>query len=428
MVLFTPAAAAIPLTGFNLNEIIDGLIGQSNNALKNSLVEPSQLRFSLAFKGLLAGFTESNNIIFDLNSFISNSTVQSLRSANAADCVVLLTDGDYDDFLGLTPGCGPSAAGSFSIVQLKAAASRMTFTHELGHQFGCKHNFGASNGGCEPTFERPFEFKRGLRTKTTMMQPGGVNRKHRIPHFSNPDANYHGHATGRFATPEGLAETNNARQLREQAATVAAYSDLISPPSPSLTIDGPDDLCIRTGVNPIGTFRANVCNWATSSYTLAWQISVNDGTIYGSALSTSSTLALNALSFSLEDIIFVRLTLTDASGVQTFAFYQAVVGTCGGHEPPHGLVAPGKEKMALQLTPNPATDYVSASFHLAETSPVTITLLDVSGTKIRLLEQKTLEVGELNFTWNLGDLPTGIYQIQMASNRSTEVQKVAIFH
>ena len=64
MVLFTPAAAAIPLTGFNLNEIIDGLIGQSNNALKNSLVEPSQLRFSLAFKGLLAGFTESNNIRF----------------------------------------------------------------------------------------------------------------------------------------------------------------------------------------------------------------------------------------------------------------------------------------------------------------------------------------------------------------------------
>ena len=422
MVLYTPAAANFSFLFGNVDQYIDGLIAQANNALQNSQISSSQLWFSLAYKGLLAGIIEQD-ITTDLSSISTSSTVQSLRSANAADCVVLLTVGDYGNFLGLTVGLGTScttgADKAFSIVQLGPASSRMTFTHELGHQFGCKHSFGNSNGNCEPDYEQPREFKYRGRRLNTLME-AGVKKKQRIPYFSNPDVIYHGNATG-------TAKQNNARQLREKAAEVAASSELISP-SPSLTIDGPDDLCIRTGLNPIGTFTANICGWENTTYTLAWQISVNDGTIYDSVLSTSSTLALNALSFSLDDVIFIRLTLTDATGAQTFAFAQPVVGTCGGHEPPHGLVAPGKEQVNLQLAPNPAIEQVSASFYVLEASPVTIMLLDGSGTKIRLLEQKYLETGKAEFIWNLGDLPIGIHQIQTITNHSREVQKVLIFH
>ena len=55
-------------------------------------------------------------------------------------------------------------------------------------------------------------------------------------------------------------------------------------------------------------------------------------------------------------------------------------------------------------------------------------IVDVDGTKIRSLEQQSLEAGESSFHWNLGDLPAGMYQIQTATNHSRTVKKVAIFH
>lgn len=429
MVLYTPAAQ-LGLGFFSdINQTIDGLIFESNAALQNSLVFPSQLRFSLIFKGLLSGFSETNNVINDLAALRTDSTVEFFRNSYGADCVVLLTNGDYSQFLGLTAGlgsmCTTGADKAYSIVNV-GALSRMTFTHELGHQFGCKHGLGHFNGSCEPDYERPYSFRRGGRDKYTIMETN-VGKKNRIPHFSNPDpaATWYGYRTGRYAIPSANApETNNARQLREKAAEVSNYRNSAST---SLAISGLNFICKNSQVTSLGTFTANVCDDTGTPYTLDWQISLNNGTIYGPVISTATTLVLDSYNYSNGDIIYIRLTHTNSvTNVQTFTYHPVLINSCG-REGQHTSAGPA-ENGALQLAPNPTMGQVAASLYLLEASPATITLLDASGLKIRLLEQQTLGAGESNFHWDLGDLPAGMYQLQTVTNRSRTVEKIAIFH
>lgn len=112
--------------------------------------------------------------------------------------------------------------------------------------------------------------------------------------------------------------------------------------------------------------------------------------------------------------------------MQVFAYHPVVIHPCG-RERQH-VQGAEKENGVLQVAPNPTLGRITASLHLPEASPTTITLLDASGLKIRLLEQQSLEAGESNFNWDLGDLPAGMYQIQTVTNRTRTVEKIAIFH
>lgn len=132
MVLYTPAVAEVSFFGVNVNQGVDELVFQANSALQNSLVYPSQLRFSLIFKGVLSGFTEQSAST-DLNALRTSPTVEFFRNSYGADCVVLLTNGDYGDVLGLTAGlggmCTTGADKAYSIVD--AAGTKI---RSLEHQ------------------------------------------------------------------------------------------------------------------------------------------------------------------------------------------------------------------------------------------------------------------------------------------------------
>ncbi|MBK7935804.1 MAG: T9SS type A sorting domain-containing protein [Lewinellaceae bacterium] len=309
-------------------------------------------------------------------------------------------------------------------MEMGAALSRMTFTHELAHQFGCKHSPGNKNGSCEPDFERPYEFHCGgflnNKLRITLME-AGVKKKNRIPHFSNPEATYEGHATGRFSEPNGVAETNNARQLREQTCEVAGFrssNDLSS------VISGLIQLC-DWQLNTPKQWIANVMGGSPGAYSYSWQISINNGVTYGSVLSTSDNLTLDVEDFEVGDFFVIRLTVIASNSETIYDFQTVEIVDC---EDPHGRVASGKEGLSLQLAPNPANDFICTHLRLPEKSPVTVTLLDASGVAIRTLEQTTLDAGETGFNWKIESLPAGMYQIQVATQGSVTLQKVAIIH
>lgn len=211
LVLFTEnAAAAEP--GSMVNRV-NLAINQTNMALLNSHVTPSDLRVILA--GVLPfDFEETEAIHVDAVTLASDTDVQQLRDDLEADIVVLMTDGNYAP-LGSVRAIGPIDEFAFAIVETETATAKFTFSHELAHLFGAGHNDDDRDG-----IPHGHHFFLGLKKKGTIMNTL-PNARSRIQHFSNPDVKYSGKKTG------VKDERDNARQLRNEACAVANFRETI---------------------------------------------------------------------------------------------------------------------------------------------------------------------------------------------------------
>ncbi len=417
----------------NISTFVSGLIAQSNQALRNSAITLSELTFILAGKALLSDFTESGIISADLTALRTSPTVTVLRNSFKADCVVLLTDGDYSSngnvFLGLTPVCGPAPALSFSIVEADAAASRMTFAHELAHQFGCKHSPGNSNGTCDPNYERPHWFHCKGSDRYTIME-AGVKKKQRIPHFSNPDVDYHGHATGTHAGPSGSVERDNARQLREQACIVGQYqssNDLYA------IIYGDDFRCITNVSFPVA-LNAQVSGGGPGAYTFLWQQSL-DGINYDpSPVSTTAFVTVTlAPTYQPGDIFFLRLIVGSGTGQTFITFWEIRVlpkesYDCDGEKPAILNTKIEENTPSFSINPNPADNYISIIPNTKNQDDFSIDIFSVLS---RFREHKDFsrkDESNSGFNFNIGHLPSGTYFVCIKSKELYETRKLIIVH
>lgn len=429
LVLYTSAALA---KAENIDLGVKSFIAQANQILRNSQVNSQSLTFFLAGHEELPNFSESNNINNDLTTLRNiSSSAHARRDALNADCVVLLTHGNYEGalgvFFGLTPSCGPSEAGAFSIVQIEAAGPWKTFTHELGHQFGCKHSPGKSNGGCEPDFERPHFFRCGGRDRYTVMESNPPKKKDRIPYFSNPDVKYHDHSTGtRADTTTGEVDKDNARQLREKACEVAAYrisNDL------SAYVYGESQVCISKTSDP-AIFVAIANGGGPGPYTYAWQTAIN-GYTFSPILSTTHVLTLDLSSKQPGDVVFIRVTVTSAYQQVVFAYFSVFII----EDTPECLYTKPlqtketlKDAFSFQAQPNPADKEVNVVLNAKESSLATIELLNLIGQVFSSTSLKTKFNERVEVSIKTSDLPTGTYLIRVTSGDNTEVKKVTIVH
>lgn len=419
----------------DISTFISGLISQSNQALRISGIPNSELTFVLAGKALLSDFTESSDINADLLILRTDSTAISLRNSLFADCVMLLTDGDYSfndgTIYGLTPACGPAEAFSFSIIEADAAASRMSFVHELAHQFGCKHSPGMNNGGCEPDFERPHWFHCGGRDRFTIME-AGVKKKQRIPHFSNPDVLYHDHPTGTHANSSGSVERDNARQLREQACIVGQYrssNDLRA------MIYGDDHWCVSSLGIPI-PLVAQASGGGPGPYTYLWQIS-NDGINYDPTPLSTTANATVPMPTTLEagDMVFIKLVVVSGTGQIYVTYWEIRVlpmesPDCdGGGERPARLVTSDKDARLFSISPNPADNFVGIV--VPDTwSPddFSIELFSALG-HINVQQNFALRrENRTDYGFDTSQLPAGTYLIRVKSRIAYETSKLIIIH
>ncbi|MBL7825045.1 MAG: hypothetical protein JNJ57_00325 [Saprospiraceae bacterium] len=216
LVLYTAAAkAATP----DMTARINLAISQTNQALGNSQVPTSALRVELAHHQQF-NFTESGNMQADVSALANNASAQALRNQHFADIVVLITNGNYGGTLGIVKAIGPSNNDAYTIVQTNAATSAyFTFSHEVAHLFGCRHN-NDPNG----TYEHGHNFNAGGLKKTIMnvlYEPEGGSR---ILHYSNPDVKYQNVPTG---VPN---QRNNALKLKNTGCTVSGFRGEPGPP------------------------------------------------------------------------------------------------------------------------------------------------------------------------------------------------------
>jgi hypothetical protein len=420
----------------NISTYISGLIAQSNQALRNSAVTSSELTFKLAGKALLSDFTESGDINADLLILRTNTTAISLRNGLSADCVMLLTDGDYSmsggTVYGLAPSCGPGDLLSFAIVEADAAASRMTFVHELAHLFGCKHSFGNLNGGCEPDFERPHEFDLSFfkRNFNTIME-SGVKKKKRIPHFSNPDVEYRGRPTGLNSTSSGIIERNNAKKLREQACIVG---DFRSSNDLRAIIYGDSHWCISLGI-PI-QLVAQASGGGSGPYTYLWQIS-SDGINYNpTPLSTMDNATVPVPTpFEVGVVVFIKLVVISGTGQMYVTYWDIPVlplesPDCDGDGERPALNTAANEKGAeFSINPNPADSHVSIL--IPNTQPqddYSFELVSVLGNFYGLHTFTLNPEDRSGFDLNTSHLPDGAYLIRIRSKGLYETRKLIILH
>ncbi len=170
--------------------------------------------------------------------------------------------------------------GRHAVVSLSSGISAV-FAHECAHNLGCGHDRTESEAP-----DNNAKFNYGHIHGATSSSPGAFRTimaygSHpRIPNFSNPSVNHLGNPTGLDSTHPKAAD--NARRIREQAATFAAFRTSTATP-PAITTQ-PASVSVNTGA----TFSLSVTATGTS---LSYQWRKDDTPIADATNSTYTKTA-----------------------------------------------------------------------------------------------------------------------------------------
>ncbi|MBK8621002.1 MAG: hypothetical protein IPN79_04400 [Saprospiraceae bacterium] len=166
----------------------------------------------------------------DAKAISANATINALKNSLGADVVVMIAPKQQYSMslsaLACVAEIGPLEEYSTAIVPLDLVLSNHIFVHEIGHLYGGLHFQGRYFVPVADCASSHTIFDLDVETLMGIHEP-------RILHFSDPEINYLGYATG-------SADENNAGRIRATGCRVADFT-------PSLN------------VNPIITSSVNSC-------------------------------------------------------------------------------------------------------------------------------------------------------------------------
>ncbi len=227
MVLYTPSAAGA--TG-DIQSTIQEAVDQTNQAMENSLI-PVEIDVVDAEQ---INYTESGSYTTDLTRLQNPSDgymdqAPALRQKYHADLVSLFVgNASVSDSDGSLIGLGSELDTSsgdvnqaFSVIDA-GEADNFVLAHELGHNFGARHDVQNDDNstGFQTAHGYRFTGNNGVLYHDIMSYDPGQT----IPYYSNPSVIYAG-------VPEGTAKANAAATIAANAAVVANYSALLAPVS-----------------------------------------------------------------------------------------------------------------------------------------------------------------------------------------------------
>jgi hypothetical protein len=406
LVLFTTAADAIGIP----TQVANLGISNSNAIANNS---KAMVNFTLAGTALLPNFVETTDPDATFEALRTNPIAQQLRNQFQADIVTLLTDGNFVVPGGTVAGTsglfnfGDPAFG-FTVVEIDAANGRFTFSHELAHDFGCKHD---NDDNSTPPFvlaARGHEFNTGLfgwgakrRTNLTSLPAG----EERIMHWSNPDVKFKGKKTG------VTNERNNAAQMTSLGCTIANYRPFIPPMTVDIT--GP-----VTGIPGQNYTYCAAINSCPNVISIQWEYSFNGfHYIPGPA---GNQICIN-LTMPLHGSIYVRVRVICQGGGDVTAFWE----TYNEDENPKfkgcnwtAEVAKEANQLAqqgleLEINPNPSISELNIAFKVEATTQTYINVIDIQGRLKKQIFSGLLEKGEYKFVSDLSTFVPATYIVSM---------------
>ena len=421
LVLWTANAANADM---NINNTINTGIGQFNSSIYRSDINGASITLAGSQQ---INFAETGNIDVDILQLATNRPdVESLRDNIDADLVVLLTNGDYERYLGRIWQFGLVRANGFAIVQISSATnSRKTFAHELGHLFDTRHYEDDTYNALPYAHAYQLPLFGGC---TIMYGSGAV-----IENFSNPNVSISGSPTGTSST------NNNARRISETVSTVRNYE-----PNPTgnilySVIDGPNYGSVYQSytwgaVTSCSNSTPFNCEWFTSNDAFNWNYR-GGGEYYSEYLPWTGN-----------NYYYLRLRVTAQNG-QVAESYQTIYldysqagGRIATSEDKNPLpVAPiswkGKSKESTseidKLTienvfPNPSTSTFTLNYFNPITQNVSLDLVDILGKKNSIFADEKIGIGKHSKQINLSNYPIGTYILKLSSEKESVSSKIIV--
>lgn len=434
-VLFLFTQAAEDRFGTNgINDMVSLGISQTNQAFANSQI--SNVCVARANTREWEGFNENPlNIRQDMETLLTDNDVAQWRQDDLADVVCLITDAGYSNGqqLGLagempdpaTPGQvitnlgNPMEDLAFMIVEGHSFTSRFTFSHELAHVMGCRHQTCATYAGSRCDDMGTFEHGHGWgerrcwlckwRNYSTIMHQLRNNNT-RLLRYSNPDVSHNGHPTGISN------ERDNARWIRtNNGCTVSNYNP-VEPIFPLLVyIWGENLLC-----KPFwGDFYA-IATGSGSPYSYEWHVSTN-GINWGVVAGTQQSISLNSNDYDTGSNVFLRVRVTNMLGNVEFAFFTVTIISPTDYAACYrssDLISED-DRDVVRVYPNPASDNLNVSLTvLEEGSQVSIQLYCVTGVMVAEINQ-VLGAGEYREVLPTKGAAAGPYLLRLKIGQKT---------
>lgn len=396
-------------------------ISQANIAFSNSVVDDVLVERANFRKW--AGFNEDPlDPVQDMQDLITDPIVAQWRQTDLADVVCLITSAGYAGGILGASGFMPDPANpgqflsnlgnpmsnlSFMFVEGISFSANFTFTHELGHLMGCRHqicdifeNLGCDDAGSiehgHGWTHRPCWLCKKRRYSTVMHQLR--DNTTRLLQYSNPDINYKG-ATGI------VDESNNAKWIKDgNGCTVAEY--LTDPMIYSVEISGTPFICQYD----FDTYTADV-SWATGSVAYEWHTSTN-GVAWGNPVGIGASINVYANNAAAGSSIFIRVKVTDQTGAVVFGFLSVNVKSSSSFICSRIDDVTGGSSKDFIVLPNPTDGVVTLQMTgLEDGVPVSIRLFSATGALLK----ETTHTGNrdiLTEPFSLQDLPNGLYLLQ----------------
>jgi hypothetical protein len=424
IIVLTTAAAR--LRDPNINQTINLAITQYNAAITSSSISVQSAKLVLG--GIFNSTIVENgqNIDNDILNLPNNLQAQQLRTENAADLVVLITNAGYGggSIYGVAREIASTNGNSYAIVEIDFASSIYTFAHEVGHLLGGRHQ-----DDNDPTTTQLSPYAKGYKfdyktcwlcsrkyVRTVMHR--NLDGYTRILNFSNPDVSISGVATGNTTV------SNVARKIGEFAPTIATYC----PERLGASISGPST------VATLNTFTWEAMVSCGSGYTYQWAES-SDGFNY---LTMTGVTGMTLTQFVYPGGTFKpykRVTVRSTDGQVTNAFiYISVPSSSARIENKEGsmeviensTISDTEIEDEIITYPNPLENKAKIEVLLQNDDKVRLDLLDNAGNHIKNYFDSSLKKGLYDNLLDASQLKDGIYLIKLTTSKGSVVKRIIV--
>lgn len=409
--------------GLDVNATVNNCIAEWNAA--NAVSQTNAPQMELAGSALLPGVTEGNSSQNALDQFTSTSSfpqVQQQRTNARADIMILLCRGEnWTDARGRVVDVGPNFNWAYGVIRIgDATNANHTFTHEVGHIFGCRHQTGSALYDAADNTPGPahgirlYNLSGQQSNDITVMHVILSANDNRLNRFSKNNLNVNGWYTGG-------TNANNAQVITSNAGTVQNFQPPANQPITAY-ISGPSS----------GNIYCNTYTWEAiygcgnegAPVSFEWSVG-EDGTNYGNVLSTSETF--NQALYT--QFMWIRLRVTNNG--QVTESYQQVYGNdvgCGGRKAADALVEndliESEDVILRQPMPNPVDIATELSFYLKQPQQVSLMVVDLSGRPLKILTNQKFEAGNHSYKLNRGTLPSGVYLVSLNTDSAIKTQRI----